>query len=190
MTDAPPCGSYSELGYDAINDLVCLQKGIGTWHWRCQMPGKRYRIRKAPLWMHMNLHAGLCWCGKPKGMFEPRQRKYCTELHAHIWFFHILQVWQNFRKYIFQRDGYACAKCDYKNAANAYGGHSDRWLEADHILAISLGGMCFDESNLQTLCVGCHAKKTITDKAKLANARRAKQPITAKPQSRAIEAAL
>ena len=154
------------------------------------MPGRRYQVKKAPLWMYMNLHAGLCWCGKPKSMFEPRQRKYCTELHAHVWFFHILQVWQNFRKYIFQRDGYACAKCTYNNAANAYGGHSDIGLEADHILAISLGGMCFDEENLQTLCVRCHAKKTITDKAKLANARRAKQPITAKPQSRAIEAAL
>ena len=152
------------------------------------MPGGRYLAKKAPLWMYMNLHAGLCWCGRPKGMFEPRQRKYCTEHHAFIWFFHILQVWPNFRKCIFQRDGYACAKCTYRNPVNAYGGHSDRWLEADHVLAISLGGMCFDEANLQTLCVRCHAKKTASDRVKLANVKRSKRSIMAGPQNHTLEA--
>lgn len=44
--------------------------------------------------------------------------------------------------------------------------------EADHILAVKLGGLSIEE-NFQTLCIICHSKKTITDRKKISLFKRA-----------------
>lgn len=57
--------------------------------------------------------------------------------------------WSRVRRAVFQRDGYRCRAC----------GKAGR-LEADHIRPLDCGGEQYHQSNIQTLCIGCHRKKT------------------------------
>ena len=147
--------------------MECAIGHVGTWYWRGQKPGIRYERRQAPLWMEMNLQDGKCWCGRPKSEWDKRQRRFCTSDHGYWWHYFIHGYWDKFRMAIFARDGFACVRCGWESE-----GSMDDGLAADHILAISLGGDCYDESNLCTLCTRCHAKKTASDMAKLAQNRR------------------
>ena len=61
--------------------------------------------------------------------------------------------WQRTRRRIFQRDGYRCRKC----------GRAGR-LEVDHVVPIEKGGAPWADSNLQTLCRGCHIEKTAAER--------------------------
>jgi len=128
------------------------------------LPGVRYELRQPPLWMELNIWEGKCWCGKPKKLFEPLQRKYCTGKHANLWFYSIRCYWDAFRHQVFERDKGKCTECGVKimSALN-----QDLMYEVDHIHAISLGGSCFDLENVRTLCRKCHNKKTTVDIRKL-----------------------
>lgn len=57
--------------------------------------------------------------------------------------------WRRKRERIFLRDGYTCQCC----------GRVTHELELDHIVNVAQGGT-EDDSNLQSLCVPCHKKKT------------------------------
>ena len=57
--------------------------------------------------------------------------------------------WQIVRRAVFERDGWRCRKCGKMGA-----------LECDHIEPILSGGDWFDFDNLQTLCRGCHIRKS------------------------------
>ena len=57
--------------------------------------------------------------------------------------------WQATRTAAFERDHYRCTAC----------GHPGR-LEADHVVPMEKGGAPYDLGNVQTLCRGCHLKKT------------------------------
>ncbi|QDY69318.1 HNH endonuclease [Qingshengfaniella alkalisoli] len=59
------------------------------------------------------------------------------------------QRWAAVRKQAKDRDDWKCVTC----------GNRGR-LEVDHIVAIRDGGAPYDLSNLQTLCVRCHSRKT------------------------------
>jgi len=138
-----------------------------------QKPGVRYEKRQAANFMYDNLANGKCWCGKPKSEFEQFQRKYCTSEHAQIWFYRINCYWGAFRSMICLRDSGLCKKCGRKVAhlGKSHPTFSNLttiidW-EVDHILAISLGGMCYDPKNVQLLCSKCHNKKTAIDLRKL-----------------------
>jgi len=57
--------------------------------------------------------------------------------------------WKSARKAAKDRDGWKCVKCGARGR-----------LEVDHIKGLRDGGAPFDLTNLQTLCISCHAKKT------------------------------
>lgn len=136
-----------------------------------QKPGIRYERRVAPKWMYENLENKKCWCGKPKEDFNPLQRKYCTFEHSQIWQFRLTCYWETFRHMICFRDKGFCKECNIQVVKFPdeifqdcyWRGHDLIDWEADHILAISLGGMCFDPLNVRTLCSDCHKIKTASD---------------------------
>ena len=94
-----------------------------------------------------------------------------------------------FRCTIIERDNFTCAECGFRTGKPKYW-YSERFigLAVDHIQAISLGGECFGEANMQTLCTDCHAKKTASDAAKLAEKRRVGRAIGTGHRSRTLEA--
>ena len=84
------------------------------------------------------------WCAKP--VTPPRQSwcsKECTE------FYERTQV-TFLRRLVYKRDGGECVLCKR---------HQDAW-QMDHTIAIHNGGPIFALSNLRTLCVECHKRKT------------------------------
>lgn len=59
--------------------------------------------------------------------------------------------WQNLRALAKRRDGYACVQC----------GERGKRLDVDHIKPISTHPeLAYDLSNLQVMCLSCHAVKT------------------------------
>lgn len=56
--------------------------------------------------------------------------------------------WRRLRRRILERDSFRCRKC------RRWGG------EVDHIVPLARGGARYDPENLQTLCSGCHIRKT------------------------------
>lgn len=138
-----------------------------------QQAGIRYQQRQAPFFMYENLYRGKCWCGKPKGEFDPLQHRYCCTLHANLWYFTLECYWPAFRHVICMRDRGYCQECRVQvvkfyrgeelwNDNYFHGTDLMEW-DADHVLAISLGGMCFDSRNVRTLCDACHKEKTSSD---------------------------
>ena len=57
--------------------------------------------------------------------------------------------WQAVRRAVFERDGWKCVLCGRMGA-----------LECDHRQPIVRAGDWFAMSNLQTLCRGCHIRKS------------------------------
>jgi len=136
---------------------------FGTTYFRNQDPGIRYEQRNPPLFMQMNLWNKKCWCGKK--IVKPR-RKYCCNDHADLWYWSINTRWESFRDHVLRRDDFTCQECGYqpKMITNQqYHYRDDSNLQADHIIAIVNGGMCFDLENVRTLCLDCHHKKTGND---------------------------
>jgi len=160
-----------------------------------QKPGIRYLQNQAPLFMRLNVWAGKCWCGKPKELFEKFMRKYCCNSHASMWYFQFNGYWPTIRSMIIKRDNSTCQECGItlkqmlkKNRdikENNYNARINKRtffrcyveFEVDHILAIILGGYCFDLENLRAVCNYCHKKKTKSDMAKLKAKRRKLKPL-------------
>lgn len=56
--------------------------------------------------------------------------------------------WSRRKARVLARDSFACTQCGGREA-----------LEVDHVVPVSRGGG-WEETNLQTLCGGCHSRKT------------------------------
>ena len=67
--------------------------------------------------------------------------------------------WALVRRAALDRDGWRCRAC----------GRAGR-LEVDHLVALEDGGEAYDPANLQTLCRGCHFRKTAAEN-------RARRPV-------------
>ena len=61
-----------------------------------------------------------------------------------------LKRWRVLRLAILDRDGWRCRKC----------GRAAGRFEVDHVIPLDRGGAMYEESNLQTLCRGCHILKS------------------------------
>jgi 5-methylcytosine-specific restriction endonuclease McrA len=68
-------------------------------------------------------------------------RGYCDKAH------------RRWRQAVLTRDAFACVQC----------GRIDQANHADHIVAIASGGDRYSLANGQTLCAGCHARKTLAE---------------------------
>jgi len=66
--------------------------------------------------------------------------------------FHGHYFWDSARSYVMLRDRYTCRLCGTR--------HRARELDVDHIVEIARGGAALEYSNLQTVCRGCHVRKT------------------------------
>lgn len=109
-------------------------------------------------------HGHCYWCGTE---INGRRRSYCSDKHR--WEYYNAFTWSRLREKILLRDGYRCSNC----------GLTQKRLEVDHIVAVSLGGEYFDPNNLRTLCQFCHKVKTRNDIRRLHG-----KPIDNHPQSR------
>ena len=92
----------------------------------------------------------------PKGKRRPwipkKERR--TPQHDNSQFYQSKQ-WRMLRRYYIKSNP-LCEQCSRENKTTA--GQC-----VDHIKPISLGGNRIDESNLQTLCNSCHAKKSAAE---------------------------
>ena len=86
-------------------------------------------------------------CGKA---LASRRTPYCSRRCQ--WQFHGHYFWDSARSYVMLRDRYTCRLCGTR--------HRARELDVDHIVEIARGGAALEYSNLQTVCRGCHARKT------------------------------
>ena len=111
--------------------------------------------------MQINIINGHCWCGTPKEKWGSRQRKYCTSDHGYMWYYYISLYWNSFRSNIFKRDNYTCVICGFHEKYKNYPNES--LFDADHIISLGMGGECFDEDNVRTLCKPCQKMKTAED---------------------------
>lgn len=64
--------------------------------------------------------------------------------------------WRTTKRAIFVRDGYRCQMCNRLIGLEP--------PHCDHIIPVSQGGGD-EEDNLQTLCAGCHNRKTMEEEA-------------------------
>lgn len=118
-------------------------------------PKRRFHTNQQEL---DNRNNGLCWCGKPKEEWDknkygnPQRRGYCSDEHYVDWW--IRNDNNAFHRSKFLRQSpRICNDCGVKT----------NYREMDHIIAIVLGGHPWDYRNLQSLCEGCHKKKTAFD---------------------------
>lgn len=95
---------------------------------------------------------GICACGCGRPLLRSRKKWFSDECRdtAYINFAIIKGDSSIIRNYLYLMDQGACREC---------GLISNTW-EADHILPVNKGGAACNISNLQTLCVDCHQKKT------------------------------
>ena len=70
--------------------------------------------------------------------------------------FYNSKAWRNLRANYIQRNP-ICVMCKAQGKLTP-GDH------IDHIRPIEQGGAALDESNLQTLCISCHARKTLKER--------------------------
>ena len=60
--------------------------------------------------------------------------------------------WRCIRRVVLERDGYRCCKCGKAGS-----------LEIDHIVPLNQGCDPWARDNLQSLCRGCHIRKTASE---------------------------
>lgn len=121
------------------------------------MPIDKFQRKQKNFYMHEMFPSikGLCACGCD-GKLTGRQTRWCDPDHAKT-------VYQDFavikgdiqiiRSKLFKEQAGFCQHC---------GVFDDNW-EADHIIEVRHGGGGCDMSNFQTLCPGCHKKKTASN---------------------------
>lgn len=159
MRDPPPCRPRWKLGNDFFDDG----------HTRKYVPqNTRESMRPPPLWMAINVYRGLCWCGEPRHMWEPGQRRHCCYHHYRLWTHAIHASWSVYRDYLVRAVG-QCEACD------AEYGYCGEVLEVDHSEALALGGSMWDPDNRRVLCRQCHRSKTANDHHKIAERRRSEK---------------
>lgn len=166
---------HNKMAKSVSKTDIKIDSLFGTWAFGLQESGIRYERRQAPLWMYMNLRSEKCWCGKPKDQWDQFQRKYCCHKHAEWWFWYFRAYWNSFRMMIYRMFKFTCQKCDFKIKEKENDFMRSDW-EVDHIIPISMDGMCYDLENIQLLCRKCHNKKTGEDLRKL-KLKRNKQEI-------------
>ena len=83
----------------------------------------------------------------------------------------IRAYWDGFRMQVIRQDKFTCQECGLKTKKD------DSKFDVDHIIAISLGGMCYDLENVRTLCRDCHHIKTSQDMKHLKRERRHLQSL-------------
>jgi 5-methylcytosine-specific restriction protein A len=118
-----------------------------------RLPANRRTLGAVALRQHLGRQRGECsWCGRD----VPRRRRFwcgpaCVREYR-------LRFDPGFiRAEVYSRDRGTCHKC----------GQRGPW-QADHIVAVVLGGARLGMDNLRTLCLACHAVAT----AQLARDRR------------------
>ncbi|MEN7549303.1 HNH endonuclease [Rapidithrix thailandica] len=67
--------------------------------------------------------------------------------------------WRKLARQILIRDNYLCQACKRKGVLTAVG-EKPRDHAIDHIQAVRQGGDFWDPHNLETLCAGCHNRKS------------------------------
>lgn len=99
----------------------------------------------------------------------------CTDKYQH----NVIYGWSQLKTKVFERDNYLCVKCGKKgNSSDAKGWQNNYiGLVADHIIPIAIGGLQWDISNIQTLCIPCDKIKTKQDHADIAKQRRIEKKI-------------
>ena len=151
----------SRLQIGLISDHFIIQNQSGVIRLEI-LPTENIRESRkhAPFWMILNLIEGKCWCGKPKHLWEPRQRKYCSGKHMAFWHSRIHPFWSVYReqKLYDSRRSTGNIQCEWcKNTTKI--------MHIDHIIPLMLGGDMWDSTNHQILCAPCHHKKTKIDHA-------------------------
>ena len=117
-------------------------------------PDIRAGRKTPPLWMVINLSRKLCWCGKPKKLWDKYRRKFCSKLHADTWHYHVIPWWPTMRSVILERDDGKCSVCGHRSWDN----------DVDHIVPKATDlDMFWYEDNLHVLCKKCHYRKTGKD---------------------------
>lgn len=96
------------------------------------------------------------WCFGP--CRPPKSRRYCSPTCIHEWKLRSHRSYA--RGLVWKRDRGVCAGCGAVGPRKGVGRREEAtgW-EVDHVVELADGGKG-DLSNLQTLCVACHARKT------------------------------
>lgn len=117
-------------------------------------------------------------CGKVLGK---RKRKYCSDECSAEWF--RKHYWSGMKAHILDVQKYTCQTCGATPPRDSSGHLTLIWTKdhssqdyfdyvVDHRVPIALGGIEFDESNLQVLCGPCNKLKTREDMEKITKKRR------------------
>ena len=139
------------------------------------VPGNtRDSRRPPPFWMVLNMHHDRCWCGKPKHMWCPNQRKYCCSDHRRWWWESINTIWITYRYHLVRAVG-ACEVCGTDFVPDPAPASRKDNMDVDHVEAIKLDGSMWEPTNHKVLCRDCHAIKTACDRRKIAARRRAEK---------------
>ena len=147
----------------------------------------RNNRRPPPLWMHLNMMHGLCWCGKKKRRAD---WNCCSPTHTAIW--NVIAVfWTSLREHVLY--GINTPKktsCEHLESGHEYCVECKQFVyeeyywkcvvcgtgtnrpEVDHVVAKCNGGDPWDEANLRILCHECHTVKTADDMRLLRRSRK------------------
>ena len=121
---------------------------VGKYRTDSTMSDPRRTRRPPPAWMAINRVNGLCWCGKPKELWDFGMRKYCCKRHADIWFDGICPLWSDIRIRIIERDGAKCTMCGKRGERGESSLNPYLMLHVDHIMPYAAGGDFWDWDNL------------------------------------------
>lgn len=102
---------------------------------------------------------GICACGCEK-LLPSKKRKWFSEECVNKSYLHFAVIKGDIaviRQCLYDIDFGFCRHC---------GSYSENW-QADHIVPVFAGGGACDISNFQTLCVECHADKTLRGELKI-----------------------
>ena len=148
------CACYGPLSLLPDPSKQATVKQVAKYRTLFTYPDIRAGRKTPPLWMAINLSRRLCWCGKPKKLWDKYRRKFCSGRHSDIWHYHVIPWWPTMRGVILERDDCKCAVCGRKSWDN----------EVDHVVPKATDpDMFWYENNLRVLCDKCHHRKTGQD---------------------------
>ena len=171
-------------------------KKINIRHQRYPSMYSNKLCKTPPLWMHLNMLDGKCWCGCPRESWGSRMKTSCRTDHTLlrnqicIWWSALRESVLSDRVNTSKTKPCFCGKYD---DGNTWCPMCGTWTvviktytcvkcsietvkpEVDHILAKCLGGEPCEEDNLQILCRKCHVIKTASDISKARNLEKSKK---------------